>query len=281
MTGTFESILHKLQTDKQSGALSLAIRTLEDFEQYLSSAGSVSRRDLLAMAGRLAKARPSMHALGNALSHWQAALEQDQNSLIALQVVIDSLKQAGQQVIQHALELIQPEMKILVHSRSSLISGVFAALSEQGIPVEVFATLSAPGHEGRVLASEINQLGIPVTLITDAGMGQVMPGIDLNLSGCDCWLSDGYFVNKTGTLLQALAARDSCKPFWVLADSFKNSPQTRKTVELERHPEAALDLPAPAIRGINIWFETISARLISGRVDESGCQHFTTPRQPR
>lgn len=278
MIRTFEYVLHRLQTDKQSGALSLAINTLEDFEQYLSTAGTVNRQDLQSMAGQLAGARPSMQALGNALSRWQAALDDDQDSLAALRTVIESLKQAGQQVIQHALELIQPEMKILVHSRSSLISGVFSTLSEQHIPVEVFVTLSAPGHEGRVLASEINQLGIPVTLITDAGIGQVMPDIDLNLSGCDCWLSDGYFVNKTGTLLQALAARDNFKPFWVLADSFKNSRQTHKTVELERHPETALDLPAPGIRGINIWFETIPTRLISGRVDESGCHHFTTPR---
>lgn len=275
MTSSFNLLLKTLENDQSSGALALATRTLKDFYAYLDQAGPFSQQDLKSMADDLASARPSMHALENALSRWQKKLDVEHtDSLESLQSIIDSLQQASQRVIEHTQPLIQDHMKLLVHSRSSLVTGFFEALSRRQIPLEIFATLSAPGHEGRQLACELSDLGFPVTLITDAEMGLVMPEIDLNLSGCDSWLSDGYFVNKTGTLLQALAAQDQRKPFWVLADSFKNSPQTRQSVSLESHSESALDLPAGSnIRGLNIWFETIPTRLVTGRVDESG-RHY-------
>lgn len=272
MSVSFKQLLKNLENDQESGALALASQTLQDFYSYLTQTGPFSQQELQTMAAELAAARPSMHALENALSRWQTTLSDDHtDNLKSLQSVLDSLKQTSQRVIEHALPLVRDKMKILLHSRSSLITGLFEEIARHQISVEVFATLSAPGHEGRLLASKLSQLGFPVTLITDAEVGLVMPEVDLNLSGCDCWLSDGYFVNKTGTLLQALAAHDQNKPFWVLADSFKNSPQTHQTITLENHPEAALDLPAGAsIRGLNIWFESIPTRLITGRIDETG-----------
>lgn len=271
MTASFNRLLKTLKNDNESGALALATKTLQDFYHYLEQLGPFSYQDLQPMVAELAAARPSMHALENALSRWQRMLNDDHTeNLKCLESILDSLRKANQRVIAHACSLIQAEMKILVHSRSSLVTGLFEEISRRHIPLHVFATLSAPGNEGRQLAIELSQLGFPVTLITDAEMGLVMPEIDLNLSGCDCWLSDGYFVNKTGTLLQALAAHDQHKPFWVLADSFKNSQQTHRTVTLESHPEAALDLPGPGVRGLNIWFECIPTRLITGRVDETG-----------
>lgn len=272
MSVSFKELVTSLENDQQSGALELATQTLQDLHSYLTQTGPFSQQELQTMSAELAAARPSMHALENALSRWQTKLSDDHtDNLKSLEAVLTSLQQASQRVIEHALPLVRDKMKILLHSRSSLVTGLFEAIARRQISVEVFATLSAPGHEGRLLASELSQLGFPVTLITDAEMGLVMPEVDLNLSGCDCWLSDGYFVNKTGTLLQALAAHDQHKPFWVLADSFKNSTQTHQTITLESHPEAALNLPeGSSIRGLNIWFETISTKLISGRIDETG-----------
>lgn len=274
MSVSFKELVTSLESDQESGALALASQTLQDFHSYLTQTGPFSQQELQTMAAELSAARPSMHALENALSRWQTTLSDDHtDNLRNLESVLDSLQQASQQVIEHTLPLVRDKMKILLHSRSSLITGLFEQIARHEISVEVFATLSAPGHEGRLMASELSQLGFPLTLITDAEMGLVMPEVDLNLSGCDCWLSDGYFVNKTGTLLQALAAHDQQKPFWVLADSFKNSTQTHQTITLESHPEAALDLPAGSgMHGLNIWFETIPTRLITGRIDETG-QH--------
>jgi translation initiation factor 2B subunit (eIF-2B alpha/beta/delta family) len=164
-------------------------------------------------------------------------------------------------------------MTVLTHSRSSQVMALFEQALEQHQDFKVIITISAPGNEGLLVASQLNRLGIPVTLITDAEMGLVMPEVDINLSGCDSWLTDHHFVNKTGTLLQALAAQHFGKPFWVLADSFKNSHQISDEVTLEAMPTDELPLPeGDRIAAKNVYFETISTRLVTGRVDEHGLQ---------
>jgi len=148
---------------------------------------------------------------------------------------------------------------------------LFEQLLERHINFNVIVTISAPGNEGLLVATQLNRMNVPVTVITDAEMGQIMPKVDMNIVGCDNWLTDHHFVNKTGTLLQALAARHFGKPFWVLADSFKNSQQNSHNVTLETMPLDELDLPeARGIRGNNTYFELISTRLITGRVEEHG-----------
>lgn len=112
---------------------------------------------------------------------------------------------------------------------------------------------------------------MPVTLITDAQMGLFVPQADLVLTGCDCWLADHHFVNKSGTLLLALAARHFGKPFWVLADTFRDSPETSESVRLEEITPTELQAPEGLwITTRNVYFESVPDALISGRVSEQG-----------
>ena len=56
--------------------------------------------------------------------------------------------------------------------------------------------------------------------ITDA-QGGLFDQADAVLVGADALLADGTLVNKAGTYLLALAAKDQNVPFWVCAESFK------------------------------------------------------------
>ncbi len=67
-------------------------------------------------------------------------------------------------------------------------------------------------------------------------------------------------------LLQALAARQHGVLFWVLADSFKDSPVPHNDFPLEALP-AESDLTIS-----RITFKPIATTLISGRVTENGPQ---------
>ncbi|MDT8311781.1 MAG: hypothetical protein RQ732_10080, partial [Methylophaga sp.] len=193
--------------------------------------------------------------------------------LDGLAKVYRQLSEATDQVATNAADLIKPGMTILTHSRSSQVMALFARLLQRHRDFNVIVTISAPGNEGLLVASQLNRMGVPVTVITDAGMGQIMPKVDMNIVGCDNWLTDHHFVNKTGTLLQTMAARYFDKPFWVLADSFKNSQQSSDDVTLENMPVDELNLPeTKGISGDNTYFELVPTRLINGRVDEHGLQ---------
>lgn len=278
MSETYQELLTALQNNRTSGATELALTTLSRLKDCLADMADQSPEQIKKIVAELSHARASMVPLGNALHRWQQQLDAEsvdyrQQYLDGLVKIYRQLAEASDRLADHAIDLVKPDMMVLTHSRSSQVMALFTHLLERHRDFKVIVTISAPGNEGLLVASQLNQMGVPVTVITDAGIGQIMHRVDINIVGCDNWLSDHHFVNKTGTLLQALAARHFGKPFWVLADSFKNSQQTRHQVTLETMPLDELNLPeAQGISGDNTYFELIPTRLISGRVDEHGLQ---------
>ncbi|WP_269079116.1 eIF2B alpha/beta/delta subunit family protein [Marinobacter similis] len=110
-------------------------------------------------------------------------------------------------------------------------------------------------------------------------MGVFIATADLVLTGCDSWLTDGHFVNKSGTRLLALAARERSVPFWVLADSFRDSTESSDRVVLEELPAEQLGAPKGQLITVrNIYFETIPHHLVTGRISEQGV--FSYPAAP-
>lgn len=278
MSEHFAELLSSLKNNRESGATELALTTLSGLRDCLDEMPQQSADKLDKLCSEFRDARPSMVVLGNALQRWQhqlhvANIDSKQQYLDQLVMVYQQLSDATDHVAENAAPLIKPGMTILTHSRSSQVMSLFEYILEQHQDFSVMVTISAPGNEGFLVASQLSRLDIPVTVITDAEIGLVMPEVDINISGCDNWLTDHHFVNKTGTLLQALASQHFGKPFWVLADSFKNSHQTSHDVTLESMSVDELSLPEDeGVSGRNTYFETISTRLISGRVDEHGLQ---------
>lgn len=276
MSEAYQKLLNSLQNNRTAGASELALVTLSRLKDCLYDIADQSPEQIEMIVEDLSHARSSMVPLGNALHRWQQKLDPEGDDyrrqyLDGLLKVYRQLSEASDQVAENAVDLVKPGMTVLTHSRSSQVMALFEHLLERHMDFNVIVTISAPGNEGLMVASQLNRMGVPVTVITDAEMGQIMPKVDMNIVGCDNWLSDHHFVNKTGTLLQALAARHFGKPFWVLADSFKNSHQTTQTVTLETMPLEKLNLPeAKGISGSNIYFELVSTRLITGRVEEHG-----------
>lgn len=280
-------LLRRVRQDHSSGAAQLALKTLDDLCRWLDT-GPVEPAVLDQLLRDLAAARPSMIPLGNALQrcrqalagHSDTAAMREQARTVIASVRAD-LARAGEQVAEQAAARIPAGACILTHSRSSQVVALFTLLARRRHPFSVICTQSSPGNEGFVLARELDALGVEVTVITDAQMGLFAGRADLALCGCDSWLADGHFVNKSGTYLLALAAREQGKPLWVLADSFKDSQATSTTVTLEEMPAGEIGAPSGAhISTRNIYFETIPARLVSGRISEQGVFLCSTEARP-
>lgn len=273
-----QALLREVEQDTHSGASQLALTTLRQLHRYVSQQPAAIRLEPLLAA--LAKARPSMVVIGNSIARLQRTLAQNpQSAEEAVQALIIELESATSQLITHARALVQHGNTILTHSASSVVLQCLTQLARDGVEFSVICTQSSPGFEGHGLASALARQGVPVTLITDAQAGLFMPRADLVFTGCDCWLADHHFINKSGTLLVALAARHAGTPFWVLADTFRDSPATVDTIDLEEMP--ADELQGPGESGItvrNIYFEPVPDNLVTGRVSERGV--FSFPAEP-
>ena len=101
--------------------------------------------------------------------------------------------------------------------------------------------------------------------ITDAQAGMFVARADMVVVGADAILADGALVNKVGTYLIALAARDAGVPLYVCGESFKCTDLHSGEAILEAKSGSELrPPPVPGIKAHNLYFDLTPAELITG-----------------
>ncbi|UCH13575.1 MAG: S-methyl-5-thioribose-1-phosphate isomerase [Bacteroidales bacterium] len=93
---------------------------------------------------------------------------------------------------------------------------------DSGINVHVWVDETRPRNQGaRLTAWELEQHGVPFTIITDNAGGHIMQHglVDIVIVGSDRTTITGDVANKIGTYLKALAANDNNIPFYVALPS--------------------------------------------------------------
>ncbi len=119
-----------------------------------------------------------------------------------------------------AADLLPDPCRLLTHCN---ISGELVAVAEwcrtMGKEIQVMATETRPYLQGsRLTAWEIARAGIPVALIPDSAIAQVMARaeVDTVVVGADRCAQNGDIINKVGTYPLALMAREYNIPFYAL-----------------------------------------------------------------
>lgn len=160
--------------------------------------------------------------------------------------------------------------------------GVIRAAWEQGKKIRVFADETRPVLQGaRLTAWELQQDGIPVTLITDNAAGALMKqhGIQCCVVGADRIAANGDVANKIGTYSVAVLANAHGIPFYVAAPSSTIDMQTTDGNGIPIEERSASEVTCLhgdrriAPEGIAVWnpaFDVTPAALITGIITERG-----------
>jgi methylthioribose-1-phosphate isomerase len=184
---------------------------------------------------------------------------------------------------------ILPEGGILTHCHAGALAtggigtalGIVRTAHEMGKSVHVYVDETRPLLQGaRLTAWELEQLGIPVTLICDNMAGSLMASgkIQMVVMGADRIARNGDAANKIGTYSVAVLAHHHNIPFVIAAPSttIDQSLQDGSQIPIEeRNPDEVR-----GFRGIRwapdtvpVWnpaFDVTPAGLISAIVTESG-----------
>ena len=127
---------------------------------------------------------------------------------------------ARQQRAKQTAALLPNPARILTHCN---VSGELVAVAQfcrqLNKPFSVIATETRPYLQGsRLTAWELSQAGVPVSVIPDGAVAQVMARGEVNavVVGCDRCAQNGDVVNKVGTYSLALTAKRYGVPFYVL-----------------------------------------------------------------
>ncbi|OOV88151.1 translation initiation factor eIF-2B [Oceanospirillum linum] len=279
-----ERRIRAVKEDIRKGGSELSRSALEDLKEYANTCDAQSPADLkselLDLAMQMQLARPSMAVLWNVMQRWieQLAFMPEDAMENARQFAMEqagalqqSSVQAGKAIVQALSPQIPPGSVILTHSYSTTVLAILETM--QTADCRVIMTEARPGVEGRRLARALSELKIDTTYIAEAQLGCFISSADVVLLGADSILEDGAVVNKAGTYLVALAAKDHDVPVFVAAESFKHSHRRADEIELEEIAGDELQLPViDFVQPRNIYFDMTPARLVSCWVDENGAR---------
>ncbi len=238
-----EDLLKRLQNNRTLGASQLlrwGLRAAREMVKELYPLPENQRYiRFRAFTLELASARPSMAPLlrlANDLNFLWDEAENLRDLEHRLSDLAGFLEQERNRVIASAAELFAGVQRVLVHSWSSSVVAALLRIR----PHRVFCTESFPGLEGRKTARKLLSQRIPVTLVSDPAMVEVLPEVQLVLVGADAFTARGFY-NKVGTHLLALAARARRVPLWVISETYKGLPPALES--LYQPEEAPLRVP--------------------------------------
>ena len=129
-------------------------------------------------------------------------------------------------------------------------------------------------YEGVDLARELSAV-IEVILITEAQIAQSMMLCDVVVLGVDAIGKDLGFINKVGSLLVVLSARELHKPVIFTGETIKVHPSLNAAeIPLEEAPPEELghDLPE-RVQVRNVYFETVERNLVDVWISEEGIRY--------
>ena len=213
-----------------------------------------------------------------------------------------NIGQHGLKIIQQIAEKKKGEsVNILTHCNAGWLatidwgtatSPIYQA-HQAGIEVHVWVDETRPRNQGANLtAYELNQQGVPHTLINDNTGGHLMQHnmVDLVIVGTDRTTRNGDVANKIGTYLKALAAHANKVPFYValpsstldcsIGDGVKEIPiETRDQNEV-KYIQGLVDGEIKSVLicpettpAMNYGFDVTPAKYVTGLITERGICH--------
>lgn len=203
--------IRRAASDRRSGAAEVAARAAEGL------ALMEGKLEVARAARRLLRAQPAMAPVWRLL----AAATSAGDHRAAARRFRDALRAETEAVARAAEWAIPRRAVVLTHSSSS---NVLAAIRANRRRIaRVVCTASLPGGEGRSLARRLEREGIAAEVVADAAIAEASGRATVALVGADA-VTEDTAVNKVGTRLVALAARDAGIPCYVLAGTSKLLP---------------------------------------------------------
>ena len=190
-----------------------------------------SEDDFETICSTLADTRPTAVNLFWAIDRMRAVYEscQDPEALVreAQQIYLEDIA-INQAIGRNGAELVPDGKTVLTHCNAGALAtagygtalGVIRAAVESGKKIDVYADETRPFLQGsRLTVWELQQDGIPATLITDSMAGHFLKSgrIGCVVVGADRIAANGDVANKIGTYSLAVLARENGVPFYVAA----------------------------------------------------------------
>ncbi len=244
--------------------------------------------DLEKTAEKLKKTRPTAYDLFYAVDYMINKIKNDINPLNAANTYVEEIVDKCHKIGINGEKLIKNNMNILTHCNAGALATVdwgtalapFYIAHRKGKKFFVFADETRPRCQGLLTDWELEQEGIPHTVIADNAAGFFMKKgeIDMVITGADRITANGDFANKIGTYEKALLAYENNIPFYVAApvSTFDKNIKTGEEIIIEERGREELALInnckiMPDYTKVrNPAFDITSHKYVTGYITEKG-----------
>jgi ribose 1,5-bisphosphate isomerase len=287
-----KQLAHDIKSLTIQGATNVAIEGVQGFSSYINRLpATLDREEFLQKIADarsiIINTRPTEPAMRNGLKRVIFEMNQiaergveelKETAIQSATQYVDLLKTTKELIIKNGAELIQEGYTVMTHCHSSITSAIFVRAHELGKNIKAICTETRPRYQGRKTAKELVSAGIPTTQVVDSAMRWIArkESIDMIIIGLDAVTSQGTILNKIGSRLLALAAKESDIPLYVAGSLLKFDSDTvfgnRTVIEMRDDEEITLDwADAPEdLKVLNPAFESVSRDLIDALITEEG-----------
>ena len=276
-------VLSDIKSLKIQGATNVALEGVKAFSIYSEEVYSSFKSDseylehLNIRAQEVRHVRITEPALANGLMFVlkQIQVHGHENSVQAGEKYQQILADAKMKTAEVGAELIQNDSTVMTHCHSSFVNEILWRAKDLGRKFRVVNTETRPLYQGRKTVKKLRSKDIEVIHVVDSAMWWAMQKFDVDviLTGADAVTVEGVALNKIGSRLLALSARELHVPLYVCTSLLKYNSETvlgkKSEIEMRESAEIWPDHPA-GVAVYNPAFETIASQYISAYVTELG-----------
>ncbi|PMB77793.1 MAG: ribose 1,5-bisphosphate isomerase [Fervidicoccus fontis] len=235
------------------------------------------------VARLLLKTRPTAVSLPNAVFYILNRLDYKasdfrEKAVKVADEFISNVKNAQFKLAKFGSKLIKDDIVIMTHCHSTAVVNTLLTAWRDGKKFKVINTETRPKFQGRITATALAKEGIPVTHIPDSSIRYHMSNVDMVIVGADTVTSDGHLINKVGTSIVALAAKEADIEFFSASESIKFSPASLVGGQVlieERGGEEIVGDGSDLLEAVNLKirnpaFDFTPPELITGFITEYG-----------
>ncbi|AHF80708.1 ribose 1,5-bisphosphate isomerase [Thermococcus paralvinellae] len=246
-------------------------------------------KELKEAAKLLHSTRPTAVSLPNALRYvmyrgkiaYQGGADLDQLKFIVINAAkefIHNSEKAIERIAEFGAKRIEDGDVIMTHCHSKAAIGVMKKAWDEGKDIKVIVTETRPKWQGKLTARELAEYGIPVIYVVDSAARHYMKMTDKVVMGADSITANGAVINKIGTALIALTAKEHRVWVMIAAETYKFHPETMlgQLVEIEMRdpyeviPKEELETWPKNIEVWNPAFDVTPAEYIDVIITEKG-----------
>jgi ribose 1,5-bisphosphate isomerase len=206
-----------IAADRERGSTHLALEALRALEAFARTRQAQTAEPVLPRAARaLAALRPSMAVIPHVLA---LALP----DISRAKAIGHGLAGATQRAAELAAAALADVRRVMTYSASTVCEEALRRWAQDRPEAEVIPE-SQPKREGLALAKRLTNVGVQVTLTTDAQIGRSLRDVQALLVGADAITSEDQLVNKVGTETAVLMARELGRPAYAVCQTHKIAP---------------------------------------------------------